>query len=73
MSNLKQIRESAGMTQAELASAIGMTQGAIGHYESGRRTPGLAECRLILAALKKRKVKCTLDQLFPADKTNTAA
>jgi putative transcriptional regulator len=67
MCNLKQIREAAGITQADLAEAIGMTQGAIGHYESGRRTPGVRECRLILAALRKRKVKCTFDQLFPAE------
>lgn len=73
MCNLRQIREAAGITQAELAAAIGMTQGAIGHYESGRRTPGLSECRSILAVLQKRNVHCTLDQVFPAEPVKSFA
>lgn len=66
MSNLKKFREKAGITQAQLAEKVGMTQGAIAHYENGRRKPGLSECRALVAALNASGVKCTLDQLFPA-------
>lgn len=66
MSNLKKFREKAGITQAQLAEKVGMTQGAIAHYENGRRTPGLNECRLIVVALTSAGAACTLDQLFPA-------
>ncbi len=73
MSNLKQFREKAQVTQAALAERVGMTQGAIAHYENGRRTPGLAESRQLLAALNELGVGCTLDELFPADPKSTAA
>lgn len=66
MCNLKAVREKAGITQAALAESIGMTQGAIAHYETGRRRPGLDECRLIIAALRDRGVECNLDDVFPA-------
>lgn len=66
MSNLKKFREVAGLTQAQLAQTIGLTQGAIAHYEAGRRQPGLHECRLMLSALNSRGAACSLDELFPA-------
>ena len=40
MSNMKTIRETVGITQAALALAVGLTQGAIAHYENDRRKPG---------------------------------
>lgn len=73
MSNLKQFREKASVTQSTLAGRVGMTQGAIAHYENGRRTPGLAECRQILAALNELGAECTLDDLFPAEPDTAAA
>ena len=36
MSNIKAIREKAGVTQAALAKTVGLTQGAIAHYENER-------------------------------------
>lgn len=73
MSNLKKYREAAGATQSGLADLVGMTQGAIAHYENGRRKPGLAECRQIVDALTRLGVCCTLDQVFPADPKMAAA
>jgi putative transcriptional regulator len=48
-----------------LAECVGLTQAAIGHYEKGRRTPGLAECRRIVTALNKHGARCTLEDVFP--------
>lgn len=73
MSNLKTIREKAGVTQATLAQIIGMTQGAIAHYESGRRKPPLDECRRIVAALNTNGAEVTLDDVFPPAETNQSA
>lgn len=39
MNQVKAIRELLLMTQAELASGIGCTQGNVGHYESGQTLP----------------------------------
>ncbi|WP_341304706.1 helix-turn-helix transcriptional regulator [Pseudomonas sp. TMP25] len=65
MSNLKQYREKAQITQASLAERVGMTQGAIAHYENGRRTPGLNEARELVAALNALGADCDLDAVFP--------
>lgn len=66
MSNLKKFREKANATQADLAALVKMTQGAIAHYENGRRTPGLNEARLLVAALNELGADCDLDSVFPA-------
>ena len=36
--NIRRYRKSRGMTQAQLAEAVGLTEGAVRHYESGIRT-----------------------------------
>lgn len=51
MNEIKKYREQAKLTQSQLGEMIGVGQGAIGHYESGRREPGLEECRSIVSAL----------------------
>lgn len=49
--NIRRYRKLRGMTQAQLAEAVGMTEGAVRHYESGIRAvkPELLES--IAAAL----------------------
>lgn len=49
---VRQERERAGMTQAELAARIGSTQPAIARLEAGGVTPNLATLRRIAAALR---------------------
>ena len=43
--NIRRYRKSRGMTQAQLAEAVGLTEGAVRHYESGIRAvkPELVE------------------------------
>ena len=43
--NIRRHRKAKGLTQAQLADAVGLTEGAIRHYESGIRAvkPGLLE------------------------------
>jgi len=65
MSNMKTIREKVGVTQAALAKTVGLTQGAIAHYENDRRKPGLEECRRIVDALNSSGAAVTLDDVFP--------
>lgn len=65
MSELKKARKKAGISQAVLAEKIGMTPGAVSHYESGRRMPTLQDCRKIRAVLRKHGEDLTLEELFP--------
>lgn len=75
MSNMKALREKTGVTQAALAKTVGLTQGAIAHYENDRRKPGLEECRRIVSALNACGAGVTLDDVFPPliTPTRTAA
>ncbi|ECE5083561.1 helix-turn-helix transcriptional regulator [Salmonella enterica subsp. enterica serovar Worthington] len=67
MSNLRKIRETMKVSQAVLAGKVGCTQGAIGHYESGRRHPDLKMCRQLVDALNSFGAKVQLDDVFPPE------
>lgn len=47
MNRIKAIRERLGLTQAELALALGKTQGNVGFYERGQTVPPDVARRLI--------------------------
>lgn len=49
--SIRQIRESAGITQAELARRLGITQPAVARWESGRRQPRVESLQRIADAL----------------------
>lgn len=42
---LKQAREEKGLSQAELADAVGLKQSTISQYENGSRKPGLVKAK----------------------------
>ncbi|MCL5780435.1 MAG: helix-turn-helix transcriptional regulator [Firmicutes bacterium] len=48
---LKQLREAAGLSQAELAAKVGVTQGFISHIEIGVRNPTLKLTKALARAL----------------------
>jgi len=48
---LKLLRKKAGLTQAELASAISTSQAAVANYEAGTKAPELAKLPAIAKAL----------------------
>lgn len=73
MSALRTIRKAAGITQQQLAEKLRLTQAAIGHYETGRRQPGLADARRIVKALNELGAKCTLEDVFPPEDDTRAA
>lgn len=73
MNNIARLRRDAGLTQFDLAARVGWNQSRWCHYELGRRTPGLDECRLIVAALNTAGVICELDDVFPPVPSQKAA
>lgn len=48
---LKFYRVKAGLTQTELADAVGVSRSAVAMYESGQRLPSRRHCRLLAAKL----------------------
>jgi len=59
MSQLKTMRKKVNLTQVEVANFLGITQGAIMQWETGRTSPK-AELLPKIAEL----YKCTIDELF---------
>ena len=49
---LQEARRRRGMTQAELATAAGMKQSAVSHFESGRRFPSVEGLLRLAEALE---------------------
>jgi len=58
-SPLREWRKYRGMTQVELATASGLSQGAIAQIEAGKRNPTVETARKIANALH-----CDIDDLF---------
>ncbi len=65
MNQIRHFRESSSLTREDLAKAIGRKEAAIGHYELGRRIPGLEVARKIVIALNSAGASCSLDDVFP--------
>lgn len=59
MCNIKIARERAGITQESLAKLLGVTQGAVAHWENGYSAPTASKIPAIAAALG-----CTVNDLF---------
>lgn len=56
---LEELRKARGLTQQELAHAVGVTYASIGRYERGERFPDIKIAARIAAALN-----CTVDDLI---------
>ncbi|WP_071998256.1 MULTISPECIES: helix-turn-helix transcriptional regulator [unclassified Serratia (in: enterobacteria)] len=65
MNNISLARKTAGITQHQLAEALGWNQSRIGNYEAGTRTPDLYSCRRIVEILNTLGADCSLDSVFP--------
>ena len=50
---IRQARESAGLTQEELGRALGVSGVAVGHYERGARSVGIADLETIGETLRR--------------------
>ena len=63
MNTIKAIRERLGVTQSELADAMGCSQGNVSFYEKGQTVPPDAAKRLIAYAKTKGR-ELTFDDIY---------
>lgn len=73
MNKIRELREAAGISQAELHRALNWRQSRLANYESCARTPSLNDAREIVAALNSLGVSCELGDAFPAPDQHKAA
>lgn len=67
MSVFKTFRDKHGLTQSELATAIGLkSQAAVSNYEKGGRAPELETARKFIAFAKKKGERYTLEDVYPS-------
>lgn len=64
----QQIREMLGVTQAEVAGALGVTQGNISHYENGQTVPPDI-ARLLIDFAKSRGCDITFNHVYGLQQT----
>lgn len=67
MNRIAVVREKARIKQRDLIKQLAWTQARVSNYESGRRVPGLVECRAIVRALNALGADCSLDDVFPPE------
>lgn len=59
MTAIRKMREARGLTLTEFATAMGVTPGAVSHWENGRRKPGIDDL-----AKMARLLACKVDDLI---------
>ena len=65
MLKIREIRKQRKMTMKQLGDIVGVTESAIGHYETGKREPSYELLRKISKALD-----CRVADLFEADENS---
>ena len=56
---IKELREARGLTQVQLADGVGVTQGAVAKWETGRAIPGGGKLPALADMLN-----CSINDLF---------
>lgn len=65
MNRIREIREAAGIAQADLYRKLEWRQSRLANYEAEARKPGLDDARQIVAALNALGADCSLADVFP--------
>lgn len=70
---VKKFRNKLGMSQHEFADKLGVTQGAISHYETGRRPIDKDFADQLIALGKAFDIELTYNDIFEAPKNAARA
>lgn len=67
MNPIQRIRSDLGLTQTELARAIGVTQGNISHYEIKGQYMPPATARRLIAVARQAGMELTYEDIYDGD------
>lgn len=73
MNRIKEFRQQANLTQADLALEMGCDQSTVSKYECGDRQPDLGQIKKLISIFARRGVRADFFALFPCDSGDTAA
>ncbi len=65
MNKLATYRKKAGISQARLATMIGVRASTIGNYELGIRSISLEMCWKMIRAFNDLGITCSIEDVFP--------
>jgi len=68
--NLKLIREQLGLSQAEFAAAIGVSQGNISHYDCQRQEVPPDVARRVICVAQERGIEVSFDDIYGAQRAS---
>ncbi|EKO3629015.1 helix-turn-helix transcriptional regulator [Vibrio metschnikovii] len=68
MNNIKEYRNSIGITQKRLGKAVGVGQSTIDRYENGVRKINYQTAWMIVDSLNQLGAHCSFDDVFPNPK-----
>ncbi|CAM5213683.1 hypothetical protein CDEF62S_00375 [Castellaniella defragrans] len=63
MNLIKSIRKASGMSQAEFAEQIGVTQSAVSQYERDETVPGIKQALKIVSIGRRFKVRVRVEDI----------
>jgi len=64
MNNVRSLRKTLGMSQAELAKGIGVTQSALSHYENGSCDPLVETARKLISFAVTHGITWCLEDVY---------
>lgn len=64
MNSIRRIRKAAGLSQAQLAATLKVSQSAISQYERGAIQPGIKQAKRLVELAADSGLSVSLDQVY---------
>lgn len=64
MNSIRLVRKAAGLSQAQFAAKLKVSQSAISQYERGAIQPGIKQAKLLVALAADSGLSVSLDQVY---------
>ncbi|MDF3939608.1 helix-turn-helix transcriptional regulator [Achromobacter xylosoxidans] len=72
MNSIRRIRKAAGLSQAQLAATLKVSQSAISQYERGAIQPGIKQAKRLVALAADSGLSVSLDQVYELPEASRA-
>jgi putative transcriptional regulator len=73
MNSIRRIRKAAGLSQAQLAATLKVSQSAVSQYERGAIQPGIKQAKRLVALAADSGLSVSLDQVYESPEASRAS